>query len=48
MKNSNRFKYMTFEQLDSEIDSLPYNWMKPYMLVGIQRIRKDYKYKIFR
>ena len=36
---------MSFEQLDKEIDSLPYNWMKAIMLTSIQKVRKDYKYK---
>ena len=44
-KGKNRFKYMTFEQLDNEIDSLTYNWMKPLMLSAIREIRPEYKYK---
>ena len=39
---------MSFEQLDNEIDKLPFMWMKPYMLSSIQRVRKDYKYKKYR
>ena len=43
--SKSRFKKMSFEELDKEIDSLPYNWMKAIMLTSIQKVRKDYKYK---
>ena len=41
----NRLKKMSFEELDKEIDKLPYNYMKAIMLTSIQKVRKDYKYK---
>ena len=40
-----RFLNMTFEELDMEIDSLPYNWMKALMYQGIKKVRSDYEYK---
>ena len=43
--SKSRFKKMSFDELDKEIDSLPYNWMKAIMLTSIQKVRKDYKYK---
>ena len=41
----NRFKKMSFEELDKEIDKLPYNYMKAIMLTSIQKVRKNYEYK---
>ena len=40
-----RFLNMTFEELDMEIDNLPYRWMKALMYQGIKSVRKDYEYK---
>ena len=40
-----RFLKMTFEELDMEIDSLPYAWMKALMYQGIKSVRNDYEYK---
>ena len=40
-----RFLNMTMEELDREIDKLPYAWMKALMYQGIKDIRKDYEYK---
>ena len=40
-----RFLTMTFEELDMEIDSLPYNWMKALLYQGIKSVRSDYEYK---
>ena len=37
-----RFLNMTIEELDMEIDSLPYNWMKALMYQGIKSVRPDY------
>ena len=37
-----RFLKMTFEELDMEIDSLPYAWMKALMYQGIKSVRPDY------
>ena len=39
-----RFLNMTFEELDMEIDNLPYNWMKALMYQGIKSVRSDYEY----
>lgn len=43
-----RFKNMTFGELDNEIDKLPYNWMKALCYDSIRRVRNDYKYKTYR
>ena len=40
-----RFLNMTMEELDREIDKLPYAWMKALMYQGIKDIRSDYEYK---
>ena len=40
-----RFLNMTMEELDHEIDKLPYAWMKALMYQGIKDIRSDYEYK---
>ena len=37
-----RFLNMTFEELDMEIDSLPYNWIKALLYQGIKSVRNDY------
>jgi len=40
-----RFLTMTFEELDMEIDRLPYDWMKALMYQAIKDTRNDYEYK---
>ena len=40
-----RFLNMTMEELDQEIDRLPYAWMKALMYQGIKEVRSDYEYK---
>lgn len=38
----NRFKYMTQEELDNEIERVPYIYQKALMYQAIKRVRKDY------
>ena len=37
-----RFLNMALEELDMEIDRIPYGWMKALMYQGIKSIRPDY------
>ena len=42
MEKKSRFIKMSIQQLDEEIDKLPYNWMKAIMYTQIKESRPDY------
>ena len=44
----NRFKYMTIEELDNEIDRIHYVYQKALMFQSIKKVRKDYIPKYLR